>query len=95
MGNDIQVLSTIIVKQGEQELPGLTDVTLPKRLGPKRATRIRKFFNLDKKDDVRAFVIKREVTRQSGKTYTKSPKIQVSHRAPLHTACVVDLGAPH
>ncbi|ORX40099.1 putative 40s ribosomal protein s6-b [Kockovaella imperatae] len=76
VGNDIGVLATIIVKQGEQELPGLTDVTLPKRLGPKRATRIRKFFNLDKKDDVRAFVIKREVTRASGKTYTKSPKIQ-------------------
>lgn len=46
-------------------------------LGPKRATRIRKFFNLDKKDDVRSFVIKREVTTKAGKTYTKAPKIQV------------------
>ena len=49
------VLSVIIVKQGEKELPGLTDVTLPKRLGPKRATRIRRFFNLSKEDDVRKF----------------------------------------
>lgn len=32
--------------------------------------------NLDKKDDVKSFVIKREITRKSGKTYTKAPKIQ-------------------
>ncbi|KAK1925558.1 putative 40s ribosomal protein s6-b [Papiliotrema laurentii] len=76
VGNDIQVLSVIIVKQGEKDLAGLTDVTLPKRLGPKRATRIRKFFNLSKEDDVRKFVIRREVTTKSGKTYTKAPKIQ-------------------
>lgn len=76
VGNDIQVLSVIIVKQGDNELPGLTDVTLPKRLGPKRATRIRKFFNLSKEDDVTKFVIRREVTTKAGKTYTKAPKIQ-------------------
>ncbi|ORY28498.1 putative 40s ribosomal protein s6-b [Naematelia encephala] len=76
VGNDIGVLATIIVKQGEQDLPGLTDKVLPKRLGPKRATKIRKFFGLDKQDDVRSFVIKREITRKSGKTYTKAPKIQ-------------------
>lgn len=55
VGNDIRVLSVIIVKQGEKDLAGLTDVTLPKRLGPKRATRIRKFFNLSKEDDVTKF----------------------------------------
>ncbi|KAL7423104.1 40S ribosomal protein S6 [Cryptotrichosporon argae] len=76
VGNDIQVLSVVIVKQGEQELPGLTDAIVPKRLGPKRATKIARFFNLDKKDDVRAFVVRREVTGKNGKTYTKAPKIQ-------------------
>ncbi|EFR03876.1 40S ribosomal protein S6 [Nannizzia gypsea CBS 118893] len=61
-GLDLSVLALSIVKQGEGELPGLTDVVNPKRLGPKRATKIRSFFGLDKKDDVRKFVIRRTVT---------------------------------
>lgn len=50
---DLSVLALAIVKQGEQELPGVTDVVQPKRLGPKRATKIRRFFGLTKDDDVR------------------------------------------
>ncbi|TIA98648.1 hypothetical protein E3P96_03114, partial [Wallemia ichthyophaga] len=78
VNTDIAVLSVAIVKQGEQEIPGLTDATLPKRLGPKRATKIRKFFNLSKEDDVRKFVIRREVQpkKEGAKPYTKAPKIQ-------------------
>ncbi|TXT13544.1 hypothetical protein VHUM_00911 [Vanrija humicola] len=76
VASDIQVLSVVIVKQGEQEIAGLTDVVLPKRLAPKRATKIRKFFNLSKEDDVRAYVVRREVETKSGKKYTKAPKIQ-------------------
>jgi small subunit ribosomal protein S6e len=78
VGADLAVLSLVIVKQGEQEIPGLTDVTIPKRLGPKRASKIRKFFNLTKKDDVRKFVIRREVKPKNPekKPYTKAPKIQ-------------------
>jgi len=53
VGSDLAVLSLAIVKQGEAEIAGLTDITHPKRLGPKRATKIRKFFNLTKDDDVR------------------------------------------
>lgn len=64
VGPDIAVLSLVIVKQGEQQIPGLTDVVLPKRLGPKRATKIRKFFNLSKDDDVRKYVVRREVKSQ-------------------------------
>ena len=52
VGPDIAVLSLVIVKQGENDIPGLTDNVLPKRLGPKRATKIRKFFGLTKEDDV-------------------------------------------
>jgi len=48
----------------------------PKRLGPKRATKLRRFFGLDKKDDVRKYVIRRTVTREGKKDYTKAPKIQ-------------------
>ncbi|XP_021339546.1 40S ribosomal protein S6-like, partial [Mizuhopecten yessoensis] len=76
VGNDIAVLSLAIVKQGEQDIPGLTDRSCPKRLGPKRASNIRKMFNLSKEDDVRQYVIRREVTAKNGKKYTKAPKIQ-------------------
>jgi small subunit ribosomal protein S6e len=34
------------VKKGAAELPGITDDAKPRRLGPKRATAIRKLFNL-------------------------------------------------
>ena len=53
VGADLSVLALSIVKPGDGDVPGLTDVINPKRLGPKRATKIRKFFGLDKKDDVR------------------------------------------
>lgn len=78
VGPDITVLSLVVVKQGEQDIPGLTDTTHPKRLGPKRANHIRKFFNLSKDDDVRKFVIRREVQPKDAekKPYTKAPKIQ-------------------
>lgn len=75
VGPDIAVLSLIIVKQGDNDLPGLTDTVLPKRLGPKRATKIRKFFNLSKEDDVRKYVIRREVKsgkKEDAKPYTKA-----------------------
>ncbi|KAK2461127.1 hypothetical protein APHAL10511_006654 [Amanita phalloides] len=79
VGPDIAVLSLVIVKQGDNDIPGLTDTVLPKRLGPKRASKIRKFFNLSKQDDVRKYVIRREVKSQKNpdaKPYTKAPKIQ-------------------
>ena len=75
VGPDIAVLSLVVVKQGEQQIPGLTDTVLPKRLGPKRATKVRRFFNLKKEDDVRKFVIRREVTskkKEGAKPYTKA-----------------------
>lgn len=52
MAMDLSVLALSVVKQGNGDLPGLTDDVQPKRLGPKRATRIRKFFKLSKEDDV-------------------------------------------
>jgi small subunit ribosomal protein S6e len=50
---DLSVLALSIVKQGDNDIPGVTDTVHPKRLGPKRATKIRKFFGLTKDDDVR------------------------------------------
>ncbi|KAM0749605.1 putative RPS6B-40s ribosomal protein S6 [Meredithblackwellia eburnea MCA 4105] len=78
VGADVRALALVVVKQGENDIPGLTDTVLPKRLGPKRATKIRRFFNLEKSDDVRKFVIRREVVskKEGAKPYTKAPKIQ-------------------
>lgn len=60
-----------------QEIPGLTDHSVPRRLGPKRASKIRKLFNLSKEDDVRQYVIKRPLTGKEGKKPKyKAPKIQ-------------------
>merc|ERR1712216_897250 len=60
-------------RKGEQELPGLTHKTLPRRLAPKRASKIRKLFNLSKEDDVRKFVVRRDLGDKKG---SKAPKIQ-------------------
>ena len=78
VGPDLSVLSVVITKCGEQPLPGLTDTTVPRRLGPKRANKIRKLFNLTKEDDVRKFVIRREVKakKEGKKSSFKAPKIQ-------------------
>jgi small subunit ribosomal protein S6e len=57
VGPDLSVLALSIVKTGPSEVPGLTDVVHPKRLGPKRATKIRRFFGLSKEDDVSITVI--------------------------------------
>lgn len=78
VGADLAVLSVVIAKQGENPLPGLTDTTIPRRLGPKRASKIRKLFNLTKEDDVRKYVIKRVIpAKKEGKKPTiKAPKIQ-------------------
>jgi len=70
------VLNLVVVKKGDKDVPGLTDVQKPRRLGPKRATRIRKLFNLAKKDDVRPHVIKREIKKDGKKPYFKAPKVQ-------------------
>lgn len=75
VNQDLSVLALAIVKQGEQDIEGLTDTTTPKRLGPKRANHIRKFFGLTKEDDVRDYVVRRTVEK-NGKTFTKAPKIQ-------------------
>jgi hypothetical protein len=36
----------VITKKGINEIPGLTDIDIPRRLGPKRANKIRKLFEM-------------------------------------------------
>lgn len=74
---NLSALALIIVRKGEQEIPGLTDVNVPRRLGPKRASHIRKLFNLSKEDDVRKYIIKRPLTlKEAKKQRFQAPKIQ-------------------
>merc|ERR1719486_46345 len=74
VGPDLAIMNLVVVKKGAEDIPGLTDDSKPKRLGPKRAANIRKLFNLEKKDDVRKFVVRRVC--KEGKKKTKAPKIQ-------------------
>ena len=75
VGSDITVLNLVITKKGEGEIEGITDTNVPRRLGPKRASKLRKLFNLDKTDDVRKYVIYRK-WEHKGKKIEKAPKIQ-------------------
>merc|ERR1712072_136531 len=76
VSQELSVLNLVLVKKGDQDVPGLTDDQKPIRLGPKRASKLRKLFNLTKEDDVRKFVVRRSITTKGGKEYSKAPKIQ-------------------
>lgn len=81
ISHEISVLNLLIVKNGDAPIPGVSDRNIPRRLGPKRASKIRKLFNLSKEDDVRKFVIRREIPLKEGakegaKPRSKAPKIQ-------------------
>ncbi|KAH0894812.1 hypothetical protein HID58_057241, partial [Brassica napus] len=78
VSQDLSVLNLVIVKKGEKDLPGLTDTEKPRMRGPKRASKIRKLFNLTKEDDVRKYVntYRRKFTNKKGKEVSKAPKIQ-------------------
>merc|ERR1712043_24891 len=74
---NLSVLNLTWVRKGENDIPGLTDTTVPRRLGPKRASKIRKLFNLNKDDDVRQYVVRRPLAAKEGKKpQSKAPKIQ-------------------
>lgn len=76
VGQDIAVLNLVVTQVGANTVEGLTNDSVPRRLGPKRANNIRKLFNLTKDDDVRKYVIQRAFTSKKGKSRRKAPKIQ-------------------
>jgi small subunit ribosomal protein S6e len=93
ISNDIKNVHLKIIKKGAKPIAGLTEEkdAQPKRLGPKRATRILKQFGLtavynEKKKNkeerknlrfmITKFAPKREVTTKNGKKYVKSAKVQ-------------------
>lgn len=75
--SSLSVISLIIVRKGDKDIPALTDTQIPRRLGPKRSNKIRKLFNLHKEDDVRQYVVKRPLNTVEGKKQRfKAPKVQ-------------------
>ncbi|KAL1398783.1 hypothetical protein pipiens_008688 [Culex pipiens pipiens] len=64
-------LALNMLREGEKDIPRLTDTTMPRRLGPKRATNIRKLYNLTK------FVEKRPLPEKDGKKTKIQSRVQV------------------
>ena len=93
ISHDIKNVHLKIIKKGAKPIPGLTEEkdAQPKRLGPKRATKILKQFGLtavynEKKKNkeerknlrfmITKFAPKRTVKTKNGKEYVKAAKIQ-------------------
>ena len=66
----------MVVKTGDAAIAGLTDNSVPSRLGPKCANKIWALFNLTKYNDMRKYVILRTFTSKKGKEVRRAPKIQ-------------------
>lgn len=78
VGPDIAVLALAIVKRGEKDIDGLTTIQRPNRLHVKRASKIRKLYNLSKEDDVKFYISKvgREVDKKKDGTDKKKKTIK-------------------
>ncbi|XP_014444507.1 40S ribosomal protein S6-like [Tupaia chinensis] len=72
----LSILHLVIVNKGEKDITGLTDTTVPHRLGPRRTSRIRKLFSLSKEDNVHQYVGRKPLHKEGKKPRTKAPKIQ-------------------
>ncbi|KAI9074997.1 hypothetical protein K1719_043047 [Acacia pycnantha] len=75
---DLSVLNLVIVKKGENDLPGLTDIEKPRMRGLKRASKIRKLFNPPRRRMCANMLntYRRTFTTKTGKKVSKGPKIQ-------------------
>eukprot|EP00764_Aduncisulcus_paluster_P007379 gnl/Carplike_NY0171/241_a348_5286.p1 GENE.gnl/Carplike_NY0171/241_a348_5286~~gnl/Carplike_NY0171/241_a348_5286.p1 ORF type:complete len:217 (+),score=76.52 gnl/Carplike_NY0171/241_a348_5286:42-692(+) len=73
---ELSAVNLLVVRKGEKEIEGLTDLIRPNLRGPKRVGKIRKMFKLTPEVDVRQVVISRSFKNKNGKRVTKKPKIQ-------------------
>ena len=80
---NLSVLNLVIVKKGEKDTPGLASSSVPRHLGPKRASRIRKLFSLSKEDDGHSCVVRKTLkegkkprTQGSTSCYSMCPPTQ-------------------
>merc|ERR1712002_815094 len=88
--SNLSVLNLVIVKKGDNDIPGLTDRVVPRRLGPKRAGKIRKLFNLTKEDDVTQYIIRRPIATKEGKPEPAKPKTKrhvMAQKRPCTRRC--------
>jgi small subunit ribosomal protein S6e len=80
VGHDLAIMNLLVVKKGDADIEGLTDTkaeSCNKTLGPKRASKIRKLFNLEKDDDVTKYVIRKKLAaNDKHKARSKAPKVQ-------------------
>ena len=92
IGQDLGGINLVLLKRGENHIPKLTDTSIPRRLGPKRANKIRKLFNVEKhsdnigvkdakkinvfSNDVCKLIVRRVVKTANNKTRFKALKIQ-------------------
>merc|ERR1711924_195695 len=74
VSQDLSVLNLVLIKKGDADVPGLTDSTKPIRLGPKRASKLRRLFNLTPEDDVRKFVVVATSPLRLARSTTRPPK---------------------
>lgn len=73
---DVAVLNVVVRKIGEKPIEGVTNATNARRLGPKRANKIRKQLNLTLKDEVRRFIVRRKCTGKNKKERSKAAHVQ-------------------
>jgi small subunit ribosomal protein S6e len=94
VGPDITMLSCIVVKKGEKEILGLTDEVKPRRLGPKRASGIRKLFGISKGEGDKsgniAALIKKNVIRRTFRS-KKTPEAHQRQKAPKIQRLITDV----
>ena len=94
VGPDIKSLSVTVSKKGELEIPGLTDTTVPRRLGPKRANNIRKLYGIEKQEgkdqSITTALVKKNVTRRTFKS-KKNPAAPERQKAPKIQRLITDI----
>ncbi len=94
VGPDIKNLSVTITKKGEKEIPGVTDTTVPRRLGPKRANNIRKLYGIERQEgkdqSITTALIKKNVTRRTFKS-KKNPAAPERQKAPKIQRLITDI----
>lgn len=86
VGPDIKTLSLTLIKKGEKEIPGLTDETKNRRLGPKRASGLRKLYGIEKLENEKTAVgstalIKKNAIQRTFKS-AKNPNAPQRRKAP-------------
>ncbi|KCZ81260.1 hypothetical protein H312_01338 [Anncaliia algerae PRA339] len=76
IANDIAVLSLIILQEGTNPLPGLTDKVIPCSHLPKRAKALREMFNIPEGENIKKFIKNLIYEKAEDKTKIKFPTIK-------------------